>query len=228
MELHTLLLRITLGFFVLFLLTRIMGRKEISQMTFFNFVSAIAIGEIAASLVVDHQLSIRNGLIALAGWSIYTLLMSYIDIKSVNARKFLVGEPLILIKKGKIMEQALRKSRLDLDSLRAILRQKNVFSMADVEYAIFETDGKLSVMKKESGEPLTKGDMNVNNKKKEFPLPTGIVMDGNINTENLTKLHLSTDWLQQELLTAGVNSVSDVFYAEIQPDGTLFIDSKMK
>jgi uncharacterized membrane protein YcaP (DUF421 family) len=204
-----------------------MGRKEISQMTFFNFVSAIAIGEIAASLVVDDQLSIRNGLIALAGWSFYTLLMSYIDIKSVNARKLLIGEPVILVKEGKIMEQALRKCRLDLDSLRAILRQKNVFSMADIEYAIFETDGKLSVMKKESGQPLTKGDMNIIIKKKEFPLPTGVVLDGNINTENLAKLDLNTDWLHQELLTAGVNSLSDVFYAEIQPDGTLFIDSKM-
>jgi uncharacterized membrane protein YcaP (DUF421 family) len=227
MELHTLILRITLGFFVLFLLTRIMGRKEISQMTFFNFVSAIAIGEIAASLVVDHQLSIRNGLIALAGWSIYTLLMGYIDIKSLNARKFLVGEPLLLVKQGKIMEQALRKSRLDLDSLRAMLRQKDVFSMADVEYAIFETDGKISVMKKESGEPLTKGDMNIENRKKEYPLPTAVILDGNINIENLKSLHLSTDWLQQELLTAGVNSVSDVFYAEIEPDGTLFIDRKI-
>ncbi|WP_412998627.1 YetF domain-containing protein [Neobacillus sp. 3P2-tot-E-2] len=227
MELHTLILRITLGFFVLFLLTRIMGRKEISQMTFFNFVSAIAIGEIAASLVVDHQLSIFNGLIALIGWSLYTLLMSYIDIKSTNARKFLVGEPIILVKQGKIMEQALRKCRLDLDSLRAMLRQKDVFSMADVENAIIETDGKISVMKKETGEPLTKGDMNIENKKKLFPLPTGVILDGTISTENLKKLHLSTEWLQQELLTAGVKSASDVFYAEIQPDGTLFIDSKI-
>ncbi|NYE08305.1 uncharacterized membrane protein YcaP (DUF421 family) [Bacillus niacini] len=153
--------------------------------------------------------------------------MGYIDIKSLNARKFLVGEPLLLVKQGKIMEQALRKSRLDLDSLRAMLRQKDVFSMADVEYAIFETDGKISVMKKESGEPLTKGDMNIENRKKEYPLPTAVILDGNINIENLKRLHLSTDWLQHELLTARVNSVSDVFYAEIQPDGTLFIDCKI-
>ncbi|MEH7178158.1 DUF421 domain-containing protein [Neobacillus vireti] len=228
MELHTLLLRITLGFFVLFLLTRIMGRKEISQMTFFNFVSAIAIGEIAASLVVDHQLSIRNGLIALAGWSIYTLIMSYIDIKSVHARKLLTGEPVILIKEGKIMEQALRSCRLDLDSLRAILRQKNVFSMAEVEYAIFETDGKLSVMKKESGQPVTKEDMNISIRKKVFPIATGVVLDGKITSESLEKLNLNTDWLQQNLQKAGVTSVSEVFYAEIQPDGTLFIDIKRK
>lgn len=226
MELYNLLLRVTLGFLVLFLLTRIMGRKEISQMTFFNFVSAIAIGEIAASLVVDPELSIRNGIIALAGWSFFTLLMGYVDIKSISARKLLVGEPVILIKEGKIMEQSLRKSRLDLDSLRAMLREKDVFSMEEVEYAIFETNGTLSVMKKHTQQSLTKGDMKVE-KKKVFTLPTGVVLDGNIITENLEKLDLTTEWLLQELQTAGIKSASDVFYAEIQQDGTLYIDNKV-
>lgn len=80
-----------------------MGRKEISEMTFFNFASAIAIGEIAASLVVDDQLSISNGIYALIGWSLYTILMSYLDIKTLKGRQLLTGSPIILIKEGKIL-----------------------------------------------------------------------------------------------------------------------------
>ncbi|KKB43759.1 DUF421 domain-containing protein [Bacillus thermotolerans] len=113
MDIFELILRISLGFIALFVLTRVMGRKEISQMTFFNFVSAIAIGSIAANFVVNQNVSIRNGIIALAGWAAYTLLMDFIDIKSKQGRKILTGDPIIVIKEGKIVESAMRQSRLD-------------------------------------------------------------------------------------------------------------------
>lgn len=227
MDIIELMLRITFGFLVLFSLTRIMGRKEISQMTFFNFVSAIAIGSIAANLVVSQNLSIRNGVIALVGWSIFTLVMDFIDIKSKKARKLVTGDPIIVIKEGKIIERALRSSRLDLDSLSAMLRQKNVFSMADVDYAIFETNGKLSVMKKEMKQSLTKADMNImNTRPKVFPIATEVITDGKVITDNLSKLNLDWKWIEQQLHQAGIKSVSDVMYAEVQQDGTLFIDSK--
>ncbi|MDQ0231642.1 uncharacterized membrane protein YcaP (DUF421 family) [Metabacillus malikii] len=141
MGLMELMLRVAIGFFVLFTLARIMGRKEISQMTFFNFVSAIAIGSITANLVVSRNLSIRNGVLALVGWAAFTLIMDVIDIKSKRARIITTGDPIIVIKEGKIVERALKKSRLDLDALNTMLRQKNIFAVADVDYAIFETNG---------------------------------------------------------------------------------------
>ena len=95
MEFTELLLRIAIGFFVLFTLTRILGRKEISQMTFFNFVSAIAIGSIGANLVVNQNLSIRNGVMALVGWAIFTFIMDLIDIKSKALRKVVTGNPVV-------------------------------------------------------------------------------------------------------------------------------------
>ncbi|SEM11022.1 Uncharacterized membrane protein YcaP, DUF421 family [Mesobacillus persicus] len=227
MDIPELIIRIAIGFIVLFFLTRSLGRKEISQMTFFNFVSAIAIGSIAANLVVNQNLSIQNGVLALVGWSAFTLLMDYIDIKSKKARKVITGDPITVIKEGKIVERALGKSRLDIDSLKAMLRQNSIFSVADVDYAIFETNGKLSVMPKEPRQPLTKSDMNkVSSTKKAVPIPTEVVTDGRILTNNLSKLNLDEKWLEQQLQQAGVNSVSDVFYAEVQQDGTLFTDSK--
>ncbi|MDQ0159753.1 uncharacterized membrane protein YcaP (DUF421 family) [Alkalibacillus salilacus] len=137
MEINELLLRIALTFVPLFLLARIMDRKEISQITFFNFISAIAIGSIAANQVVNQNLTILNGMIALIGWTIFTLLMDLINIKSKFSRKITTGDPVIVVKEGKIVENALRKSRLDMDSLSAMLRQRNVFSMADVDFAFF-------------------------------------------------------------------------------------------
>ncbi|MBP1948646.1 YetF domain-containing protein [Virgibacillus litoralis] len=222
-----LLVRIILAFFVLFILARIMGRKEISQMTFFNFVSAIAIGTIAGSLVTSQNLSIRNGILALVGWTLFTLVMGFIDIKSKGARKVTTGNPVIVIKDGKIMENSLRKTRLDIEALKALLRQKNIFSMSDVSYAIFETSGKLSVMKKEINQPATKGDMNVLSTTPDtYPIATEVISDGIINTKNLAKLNLDRDWVEGQIKNADVNYPSQIFYAEVQPDGTLYIDKK--
>lgn len=203
-----------------------MGRKEISEMTFFNFASAIAIGEIAASLVVDDQLSISNGIYALIGWSLYTILMSYLDIKSLKGRQLLTGSPIILIKEGKILEQALHKCRLDLDTLKAMLRQKDVFSIAEVDFAIFETDGKLSVLKKDSGSSITNRNM-YKVKNKLIPFPLEIILDGNIKEENLINSGFDNNWLIAQLQRAGIHSISEVFYAEVQTDGSLYIDKKV-
>ncbi|NEU32222.1 DUF421 domain-containing protein [bacterium LRH843] len=227
MPIAELALRITLAFFTLFILTRIMGRKEISQMTFFNFVSAISIGTIGASLAIDPTLSVRNGMISLVGWSALTIILGFLDIKSEKARSAIVGQPIIVVKKGQILEDALRKVRLDVNSLNALLRKKNVFSLADVDYAIFETDGSLSVMKQETKQSLTKSDMNIQPTNTErYPIPTTVVSDGKVNKDNLKKLNLDQQWLDQQLQAAGIPSISDVFYAEVQKDGSLYIDNR--
>ncbi|MEQ6388385.1 DUF421 domain-containing protein [Bacillaceae bacterium S4-13-58] len=224
MSISELLIRLTIGFVGLFALTRIMGRKEISQMTFFNFVSAIAIGSLTSMLILSQNLSIRNGVIALVGWTIFTLVMDTIDIKSKAARKVTTGDPIIVIKDGKIVERALKKSRLDVDSLMAMLRQKNVFSLNDVDYAVFETNGKISVMKIIEQQAATKKDINKISSAKVYPIPTEVISDGKILTKNLEKLNLDQNWLQQELSKAGIETVDNVFFAQVLQDGTLHID----
>ncbi|SFF04347.1 YetF domain-containing protein [Alteribacillus iranensis] len=226
MTLSELVIRVTISFIVLFILTRIMGRKEISQMTFFNFVSAIAIGSITANLAVNANLSLRNGVLALVGWTIFTLLLAYIDIKSKKARKVTTGEPIIVIKEGKIMEDALRSTQLDIDALKALLRKNSVFSVSEVNYAIFETSGNLSVMKKEHKQPATKEDLNIPSALHVYPTSTEVISDGVVNTNNLARLQIDESWVHQQLQQAGVGSMSEVFYAEVQQDGTLYIDKK--
>ncbi|GLY12374.1 DUF421 domain-containing protein [Pseudobacillus badius] len=226
MAIGELLLRLAIAFIALLALTRLMGRKEISQMTFFNFVSAISIGTIGASLAVDPSFSIRNGLIALAGWTVFTILLGFLDIKSKTARYAIVGNPMIMIRKGQIMEHALRKARLDLDSLNSLLRKKNVFSISDVDYAILETDGSLSVMKKEAKQPAAKSDVNLKQARTDvFSIPTAVISDGEINDDHLQSLNLNRQWLSRQLQSTGIHSSEDVFYAEVQKDGTLYIDT---
>jgi uncharacterized membrane protein YcaP (DUF421 family) len=227
LQVTELVLRLSIAFITLIVLTRVMGRKEISQMTFFNFVSAISIGTLGASLAIDSSISIRNGLIALIAWSAFTIITGFLDIKSPKFRLAVEGQPVIVIKNGKIMDKALRKVRLDLDALNTLLRKKNVFSVSDVNYAIFEIDGTLSVMIKEPKQPLTKSDMNIQQKNDSvFPMSTSVISDGKMNEDNLEKLNLDKLWLEKELKISGINSITDVFYAEVNSDGTLYIDTK--
>ncbi|SDI69013.1 YetF domain-containing protein [Alteribacillus bidgolensis] len=227
MPVSDLILRLVIAFLTLLALTRIMGRKEISQMTFFNFASAIAIGTIGASLAIDSNLSIRNGMIALISWAVFTIILGLIDIRSKKARVVIEGQPRILIKNGEVMENEMRKVRLDIDALKALLREKNIFSIMNVDYAIFETDGKLSVMKKELKKPLIKNDMNIQPFKTNiYPIETAVISDGKIVSSNLEKLKIDKQWLEEQLQSYDIHSVSEVFYAELQKDGTLYIDKK--
>ncbi|WP_053365910.1 YetF domain-containing protein [Bacillus sp. FJAT-27245] len=251
MQLTDLIARLALSYIALLALTRITGRKEISQMTFFNFVSAISIGHIGASLAIDSSISIRNGLIALAAWTLFTVLTGFLDIKSRTARGIVTGEPAIVIRDGHIMEETLRKSRLDMDSLRALLRKKDVFSLSEVDYAIFETDGTLSVLKKQGELPLTKNDLKQggqplardgmkpsertfaensvkpnNGTKARYPIPIAVISDGQVLKENLRKWQLDEEWLGSQLQSAGINDPENIFYAEIQSDGKLYVDTR--
>ncbi|ENH96329.1 hypothetical protein J416_11397 [Gracilibacillus halophilus YIM-C55.5] len=224
MTFFELLIRTACAFLGLFILTRILGRKEISQMTFFNFVSAIAIGSITANFVVNQNLSIRNGLFALLAWTIFTLIMDGMDIKSKALRKVVTGDPIVIIKEGKLIEESLKNSRLDIDSLNAMMRQKNYFSIADIEYAIFETDGKLSVLPKESKQPATKNDVNSTLVPKVYPIPTEVITDGKLLHNNLAKLNLNEKWVKQEIQNSNQNlDIQDILFAQVQTDGSLYV-----
>ncbi|MDM5300775.1 DUF421 domain-containing protein [Bacillus subtilis] len=226
MPIPQLIIRLIIAFITLLVLTRLMGRKEIAQLTFFNFVSAISIGTIGASLAIDSTLSIRNGFIALFAWSAFTIIVGFLDIKFPAFRFAIEGQPVILIRKGKIMDKQLRSVRLDLDALQTLLRKKNIFSLADVDYAIFETDGSLSVLKKQAKQNVTKKDMNVQGENAKVSHPASVIADGKVREDNLKKLNLNKQWLMDQLKESGIQHPKEVFYAEVQTDGTLYIDKK--
>lgn len=219
------------AFVVLFLLTRLMGRKQVSQLTFFNYITGISIGAIAGALSVDPTLKISSGFVSLLTWCGLTLLVAFYDVKSRSFRKVIEGEPVIVIKQGKILEHVLKKQRLDMDELQVLLRNKDVFSIEEVDYAILETNGELSVLLKEQKQPLKRGDLPLpaqamgvgGPQAAQIPIPIQVIADGKIIDENLQPFNLDMAWVHEQLTQAGTD-LSEVFYAELQKDGTLYID----
>lgn len=216
--------KVIISFAVLLLMTRIMGKKQIGQLTFFNYITGISIGAIAAAITIDHSINFGEGIIGLIGWALLTHLVAYLNLKSRKARVILDGQPTIIIKNGDILEKAMADARLNMDDLSMLLREKDIFSSKDVDYAILEPDGKLSVLKKISQQNPTKKDLQVKTVKPLY-MPTEIIVDGKVVSKNLTELNLSEKWLQTQMEQSGL-SLEQIFYAEIQSDGTLFFDKK--
>lgn len=127
-----------------------------------------------------------------------------------------------MIKKGKIIRHSLASNRLNIDDLSMLLRKQNVFSITDVEYAILEPNGNLSVMKKQPQQQVTKADMKIPTSNISY-IPSEIIVDGKIIYNNLKELNLTEDWLKKQLKQQNINSIQNVFYAEIQSDGNLFV-----
>jgi uncharacterized membrane protein YcaP (DUF421 family) len=201
-----------------------MGKKQVGQLTFFNYITGISIGAIAAAITIDHSIGFGEGIVGLIGWALLTHLVAFINLKSRKARVVLDGQPTIVIKNGDIMEKAMAGAGLNMDDLSMLLREKDIFSTKDVDYAILEPDGKLSVLKKVSQQNPTKKDLQVKTVKPIY-MPTEIIVDGKVVSKNLTELNLSEKWLQTQMEQSGL-SLDQIFYAEIQSDGTLFFDRK--
>ncbi|MGE6609742.1 DUF421 domain-containing protein [Peribacillus sp. NPDC076916] len=222
MSIIEVLSRVVAAFVVLLLITRIMGKKQVSQLTYFNYITGITIGAVAASITIDTSIDMVDAFVSLIGWSVLTILVSFINLKSPKARIILDGEPTIVIKDGKILENALKGERLNMDDLSMLLREQSIFSMQEVNYSVLEPNGQLSVLKKVDSQSVSKKDITY---VKPLYIPTEIIVDGKIVPHNLSKLSLNQNWLETQLQQFGV-CPQDVFYAEIQSDGTLYIDKR--
>lgn len=219
-------LRTLLGFCVLLFLTRVLGKKQLSQMTFFTYITGIALGNIAGDMVVHRDIKLMDAVTGLTLWALLTLTVEYISLKSSKARVLLDGEPTIVIKNGKILEKALASNKMNMDDLSMLLRTKNIFSVREVDYAVLEPNGQLSVLKKVENESLTKKDVQIMPAPRQY-IPTELVVDGKIVRRNLQELNLSQEWLDNQLKVSGVNSIEEVFFAELQSDGSLYIDKRV-
>lgn len=221
-ELLVILIRSIVAFFVLLGLTRIMGKKQLSQLTFFDYIVGITIGSIAATMSVDQNIKISNGLISLIIWGMLPLLLGYIGLKSGKLLRLTDGTPAIVIKQGKVMENEMKKNQLAIDELMMMLREKGVFKLDDVEMAVFENNGELSVMKKTAVDTITPQTLGLK-VSNEGP-PSLLIVDGHILHNNLTALKLDRQWLMKEIQKQGVYSEKDIFIAQVDANHNLYID----
>ena len=219
-------IRILITYFSLLYLTRLMGRKMISQMTFFDFVVGVIVGSVAANMSVDKQQSFTSGITILFVLTLTVLLIDYINLKSFFALKNTESEPVVVIKNGLIVDKNMKRTRLTIRDLMMLLRQKNVFNINDVEFAVFEIDGKLSVLLKSQKRPVVPADLGIDTK--YTGLTSDVILDGKIMTENLQSINLNEDWLINEIKKRGVSGVDDVFYGGLDTQGNLYLSLNSK
>lgn len=216
------IVRSFIGFFSLLIFARIIGKEQISQLNFFDYVLGITIGSIAATLTTDLSSRAWPHWVGLLTWAVLGILMEMISTKWRYAAKYLEGEPAIVIMNGKIMENVLRKMKYRISEILELLRNKGVFDLNQVDFAIIEPNGQISVLLKPEYLPLTPTDLNV--KVSPSGISTELVYDGIIIEENLRQLNKDKNWLLEELKKQGIKDISEVFLVTLNPAGSLYVD----
>lgn len=214
----------SLLFASLLFFTRILGKTQVGQLTFYEYISGITIGSLAANIAAADPEKVWSHYYDLVLFVALTYAVSVVTIKSRPLRKLIDGSPSIVIENGLIIEETMQRLRYDIDELNSHLRQQGILDPAEVQYAILETTGDLSVIKKSDYQPVTRQDLNLQKPDPAFPVE--IIMDGIMIEHNLRKKNLSRRWLEQELTSIGIADVSEVTYAVIDSKGQLFINQK--
>lgn len=209
---------------VVVVVMRIMGKRQIGELQPFELVIAIMISELAAVPMQDTGIPLLNGIIPILTLMIIEVAISYITLKSRNARKIVCGSPSVLIKDGKILEDQMRIQRFNLSDLMEELRTSGYLNLSDVEFAILETSGKVSIIPKSDSTPVTRKDLNI--KQPEELLPLAIIMDGELIEHNLQISGQNMTWLMERLKENGAKGINDVFIAIIDSNGQFYLQRR--
>ncbi|WP_078577975.1 DUF421 domain-containing protein [Salipaludibacillus agaradhaerens] len=224
MTIEEILIRTTISFILLYILCRILNKKLIAQMTFFDFVAGITIGSIVASGVVARDVPILITLIGLISFCFYAYISNIIAIKSFKGRKVVESEATVVIKNGKVLEGGLKKTLLTMDSLLTGLRKKGIFNIDEVETALLETDGTVSVLKKPAYLPAMQKD--VFNIQLSRGVGQAFIIDGKILKKSLELLGKDEEWVKAVLKDHHISKFDDVFFAQIDRNGIIYIDKR--
>ena len=210
MKFLTLCLTALGSFAALFIIAKFIGRKQVSQLDFFDYITGITIGSIAAEMATELEEPWKP-LIAMIIYGSVTLLLSSVTIKFPRVRKFLNGTPTILMDHGKLYRENLKKAKLDLSEFMVLCRQQGYFDLTDIQTAVFEYNGKLTILPVSSQRPATPNDLNL--APEQELLFTELIMDGRVLDENLSRMGLNRVWLEKQLKASGVQSADEVFLA---------------
>lgn len=209
------------GFIFLFIMIKFQGKTQFSQITPFDFISAIILGELLGNAIYDHEVKLGEIIFAITLWGILVYVTEAITQKFNNSRKLLEGEPNIVIRQGKIKYEALKKAKLDINQLQSLIRQQGYFSLREVEFAIIETNGQISVLPKADYDTPKNSDLKI---KSEAPnLPVNLILDGKVVDRNLKEAGLDEQWLKKQLAKQKINHIQDVLFAEWMQDQPIFV-----
>ncbi len=210
-------------YILVLIVMRLMGKREIGQLQPFELAIAIMIADLASIPMTDTGVPISNGIVPILGLLVMHLLISILNLKSIKAREIICGKPRILIYRGKIDENALKKERFTLNELQERLRDKNIVNVFDVEYAILETSGQISVIEKSNKRYTIPEDFGIT---PEYEgIPYDLVVDGKVMTKNLKKLKKDYKWLESEVLKFGYKP-DQALLVTIDGKGQIFSQKK--
>lgn len=225
-EVFVVLLRGILSLTVLFLITKLLGKKQVSQLSLFDYVIGISIGNFAAEITINLEASLIYGVVAVVEFGVIAYFISILTMKSIKARRFFMGIPTVVIDKGKIMYNGLKKVHFDVNDLLEECRSNGYFDISEIEYAIMECNGKLSIMPKNLNKPVTLKDLNI--KPSKDGLCANVIIDGVIMKQNLKNMNKDTSWLEQELSIKGYKKINNILLATLDCNEKLVIYEKNK
>lgn len=198
---------------ILFFITKMMGKKQISELNFFDYVVGITIGSIAADISLDIEKNMIAGIAALFIYGFISYIISFVSIKSILARRFFIGVPTVLVEKGKIIESGLKKSKIDVNDLLMEARENGYFNLDEIDYALMEVNGNISFLPKEKEKPVTKKDMKI--KCNNEGLTVNAIIDSKYMANNMKAINKDKEWLDHELKVNGYDNYDNILLATI-------------
>ncbi|MFK2824123.1 DUF421 domain-containing protein [Bacillus sp. B190/17] len=205
-------LKIIIGLIALLAVIRLLGKKELSQVTPFDFIYLLLLGSFLEEGIFDEKVSIFQVLYAIGLWGTLIYVIEMLVMKSDRARKLLKGESTDLIMKGKVDQEALKQNHIEMEQLRILMRSKGYFSLTEIEHATLETSGTLSILPKAKETAVKPGMLNIT---PEENTPTYLLVDeGEVKEKELKKAGKSKEWLLSELEKEGIKDTADLFYGE--------------
>lgn len=205
--------RTILVLIILFFITKMMGKKQISELNFFDYVVGITIGSIAADISLDIEKNMIAGIAALFIYGFISYIISFVSIKSILARRFFIGVPTVLVEKGKIIESGLKKSKIDVNDLLMESRENGYFNLDEIDYALMEVNGNISFLPKEKEKPVTKRDMKI--KCSNEGLTVNAIIDSKFMVNNMKAINKDKEWLDHELKVNGYDNYDNILLATI-------------
>ena len=208
MEIIKVILTSILSVVVLFIIAKILGHKQMSQLDFFDYITGITIGSIAAELATELEKPLKP-LIAMVVYGAITVILTLVTSKLPETRKYINGTPTIIMNNGKLYRKNMKKAKLDLSEFMVLCRQEGYFNLDDIQTAIFEYNGRLTVLPKSNKRPANPEDMSIS-PNPEY-INTEVIMDGRILEENLKRMGLNSVWLNNQLKNQGYKNAKEIF-----------------
>lgn len=223
MQAFSVIPRSLVSLLVLFIVTKLIGKKQVSELSLFDYVIGISIGNFAAEVTLNFDGQFLNGIVAVITFGIVATAVSLLTMKSMFLRRVIIGTPTMIIQNGKIIEKNMEKVKIDMNDLLEQIRVSGYFDLNEVEYAIMEANGKLSILPKATAKPITAKDMKI--KVSPSVLCANIVIDGRLMTKNIENMNKTEDWIIQQLKVKGYK-VEDILLATLDEMDKIVIYEK--